>query len=191
MKEIILASASPRRKKLLEQIGLPIKVVPSNIDEKLNPRLKPKGQAEELSLEKAQTVAEKYPDAIIIAADTIVYIQGDILGKPKNLEDARRMIKKLQGKTHSVITGFTILHKASQKSITDSVETAVTFRKLKESEIKNYIKIEKPLDKAGGYGVQGAGALLLESINGDFFNVVGLPLSKVIPLLKKFDIEVL
>lgn len=191
MKQIILASASPRRKKLLEQIGLSIKVIPSNIDEKLNPRLKPKGQAEELSLEKAQVISDKYPDAIVIAADTIVYVQGDILGKPKNLEDAKRMIRKLQGKTHSVITGFTIMNKASQKSITDSVETAVTFRKLKESEIKNYIKIEKPLDKAGGYGIQGAGALLLEGIKGDFFNVVGLPLSKVIPTLKKFDIEIL
>lgn len=191
MKQVILASASPRRKKLLEQIGLTIKVVPSSIDEKLNPRLGPKGQAEELSLEKAHFVAEKYPDHVIIAADTIVYIQGDILGKPKNMDEAKRMIKKLQGKTHSVFTGFTILHQATKKTITDSVETKVTFRKLNDSEIKNYLKKEKPLDKAGGYGVQGIGAVLLESIKGDFFNVVGLPLSKVIPALKKFGIEIL
>lgn len=191
MKQIILASQSPRRKKLLEQIGLTIKMVPSNIDEKLNPRLKPKSQTEELSIEKAKIVAEKYPDSIIIAADTLVSLKGDILGKPKNMEDARRMIKKLQGKTHTVITGFTIYHKTIHKMVTESVETKVTFRRLKDAEIKNYLKKEKPLDKAGGYGIQEAGILLLEEINGDFSNVVGLPLSKVIPTLKKFGVDIL
>lgn len=191
MKTIILASQSPRRKKLLEQIGLKIKVVPSDIDEKLNPRLGPKAQAESLSVEKAQAVAPKYDDSVIIAADTIVYIQGDILGKPKDLDDAKRMIKKLQGKTHTVITGFTIIDTKTKKTITDSSETQVTFRKLRDTEIKGYVKKEKPLDKAAGYGVQGIGAVLVESITGDFFNVVGLPLGKLIPALKKFDIEVL
>lgn len=191
MKKIILASESPRRKKLLEQIGLDIKVVPSNIDEKLNPRLKPKTQAETLSLQKAKTAAEKYPDAIILAADTLVYINGDILGKPKNIDEGKRMIKKLQGETHSVITGFTILHGRSKKVLTDSLETKVTFRKLSDSQIRNYLKKENPLDKAGGYGIQGMGAVLVEKINGDFSNVVGLPLSKVIPALKKFGIEIL
>ncbi len=191
MRQIILASQSPRRKKLLEQIGLKIKVVPSNIDEKLNPRLSPKGQAETLSLEKAEMVAEKYPDAVIIAADTIVDSNGDILGKPKSIDEAKRMIKKLQGKTHTVITGFTITNTATKKTITDSVETKVSFRKLNESEIKNYVKKENPMDKAGAYGIQGVGVTLLEKINGDFSNVVGLPLSKVIPALKKFGIDVL
>lgn len=191
MKQIILASASPRRKKLLEQIGLSIKVVPSDIDEKLNPRLKPKAQAETLSLEKAEIVAAKYPDSIIIAADTLVYTNGNILGKPKNMEEAKRMIQKLQGKTHSVITGFTIYHKASKKIVTDSAETKVTFRKLKDTEIKNYLKKEKPLDKAGGYGVQGIGVVLVETINGDYSNVVGLPLGKIIPTLKKYGVEIL
>jgi septum formation protein len=191
MRQIILASQSPRRKKLLEQIGLKIKVVPSNIDEKLNPRLRPKGQAEELSLEKAKTVAQKYTDSIIISADTLVDINGDILGKPKNIDEAKRMIKKLQGKTHTVITGFTIMDTKSKKITTDSVETAVTFRKLTDKEIKTYISKEKPLDKAGAYGVQGIGATLVASITGDFFNIVGLPLSTIIPALKKFGIEVL
>ncbi|MBP9718856.1 MAG: septum formation inhibitor Maf [Candidatus Levybacteria bacterium] len=191
MRQIILASQSPRRKKLLEQIGLSFTTVPSNIEEKLNPRLKPKGQAEELSLEKAQTVAIKYPDAIIIAADTIIDSKGEILGKPRNMDDARRMIKKLQGKTHSVITGFTLLDNKLKKTHTDSVETKVTFRKLGDAEIKTYLKIEKPMDKAGGYGVQGIGAVLLEHIDGDFYNVVGLPLSKIIPSLKKFGVNVL
>jgi septum formation protein len=191
MRQIILASQSPRRKKLLEQIGLKIKVVPSNIDEKLNPRLKPKGQAEELSLEKVQTIAEKYTDAIIIGADTLVDINGDILGKPKNLEEARRMIKKLQGKTHTVITGFTIMDTKSKKILTDSSETTVTFRKLSDKEIKTYITKEKPLDKAGAYGVQGIGAVLVESIKGDFFTIIGLPLGTLIPALKKFGIAIL
>lgn len=191
MKQIILASESPRRKKLLEQIGLDVKVVPSNIDEKLNPRLKPKTQAETLSTQKARVVSQKYPDAIILAADTLVYINGDILGKPKNIDEGKRMIKKLQGKTHSVITGFTILHGKSKKILTDSSETKVTFRKLSDSQIKNYLKKENPLDKAGGYCLQGMGAVLVEKINGDFSNVVGLPLGKVIPALKKFGIEIL
>lgn len=191
MKHIILASQSPRRKKILEQIGLTIKVVPSEFEEKLNPRLKPRAQTEQLSLEKAKLVAEKYPEAIIIAADTLVYSNGDILGKPKNMEDAGRMIKKLQGKTHIVFTGFTIYNKASKKLITNSAETKVTFRKITDKEIRSYLKIEKPLDKAGGYSMDGAGAALLESVAGDFFNVLGLPVSKVIPALKKFGIDVL
>lgn len=191
MKQIILASSSPRRKKLLEQVGLTVKVVPSNIDEKLNPRLGPKTQTEQLSFEKAAVVAEKYPDAVIIAADTIVCINEDILGKPKNMEEAKRMLKKLQGKTHTVFTGFTIYHKSSKKIVTDCSETKVMFRKMNDKEIKNYLKVEKSLDKAGGYGMDGAGAILLESMSGDFFTVLGLPISKVIPALKKFGIEVL
>lgn len=191
MKQVILASESPRRKKLLEQIGLSIKVVPSNFDEKLNPRLKPRTQAEQLSLEKAKVIAQKYPDAIILAADTLVVSGEDIIGKPKNLEDAKRILKKLQGKQHQVVTGFTIMHPISKKIVTDSEVTYVTCRKLTDKEIKKYIQKENPLDKAGGYGIQGMGVVLVEKINGDFSNVVGLPLSKIIPALKKFGIEVL
>ena len=191
MKQLILASASPRRKKLLEQFGLSVKVVPSNIDEKLNPRLKPKKQAEQLSLEKAQTVAKHYKEAIVLAADTLVSIDNDILGKPKDEQEAKRMLRKLSGKTHTVITGFTIINTITRKSMTDSVETKVIFRKLTEKEIKTYIKKENTLDKAGAYGIQTWGALLVEKITGDFFNVVGLPISSVIPHLKKFGLDVL
>jgi septum formation protein len=191
MKQLILASASPRRKRLLEQLGIVIKVVPSEIDEKLNPRLKPKSQAELLSLEKAQAVAKNYKDAVVLAADTLVFIDDEILGKPTNEDDAKRMLKKLSGKSHRVITGFTLIHTAAKKIITESVETVVTFRKLSEKEIKSYIKKEHTLDKAGAYAAQGVGSLLIEKIDGDFFNVVGLPISKVFPLLKKFGIEVL
>lgn len=191
MKQIILASSSPRRKKLLEQLGISVKVVPSNIDEKLNPRLKAKSQAETLSLEKAQAVARNYKDALVLAADTIVYIGTEILGKPKDTDEAKRMLRKLSGKKHSVFTGFTVIHTETKKTITDSSETKVTFRKLSEQEIKNYVKKEHTLDKAGAYGVQGIGAVLVEKIEGDFFNVVGLPISKIMPILKKFDIEVL
>lgn len=191
MKQIILASASPRRKKLLEQFGLIVKVVPSNIDEKLNPRLKSKSQAENLSLEKAQTVAKNYKEAIVLAADTLVSIENDILGKPKNEQEAKRMLRKLSGKTHTVITGFTIINTQTRKSMTESVETKVTFRKLTDAEIKTYLKKENTLDKAGAYGIQTWGALLVEKINGDFFNVMGLPISTVIPSLKKFGLEIL
>jgi septum formation protein len=191
MKQIILASASPRRKKLMEQLGLTIKVVPSDIDEKLNPRLKAKSQAESLSQKKATVVAQHYKDAIVLAADTIVSIGNEILGKPLDIDDAKRMLKKLSGKQHVVVTGFTLINTATKKVITDSSETKVTFRKLTESEIKNYVKKENTLDKAGAYGAQGFGSLLIEKVDGDFFNVVGLPVNKIIPLLKKFGVEVL
>lgn len=191
MRKIILASSSPRRKKLLEQLGLTIKVIPSNIDEKLNPRLKPQSQVETLSLQKAQAITPSFPDAIIIAADTLVSIGEDILGKPTSLLDAKRMLKKLSGKTHAVYTGFTIIDTKSKKSITDSEKTLVTFKKLSDKEIASYIKKEHPLDKAGSYGVQGVGAVLVERIEGDFFNVVGLPVAKLTQTLKKFAIEVL
>lgn len=190
-KQLILASASPRRKKLLEQIGLIIKVVPSNIDEKLNPRLKPKAQAEQLSLQKAQAVAKTTKDAIIIAADTLVIIENEILGKPKDQKDARRMLKKLRNRKHSVITGYTILDTETKKVITTAEETFVHMKKLSDKEIDAYIKTKEPFDKAGAYAINERGSLLMEKIHGDFFNVVGLPLRSIADSLKKFGIDVL
>ena len=195
MKSIILASTSPRRSTLLKQLGLKFTVVPSLIEEKFNPRLRPRGQAEALSLKKAQEVADKISAkkaaAVIIAADTFISINDDVLGKPKDDRGARRMLRRLSGKKHSVITGFTIIDTVTKKSVSKSVETFVYFRKLSEKEICDYVKIEKLSDKAGSYAIQGIGAILVEKIEGDYFNIVGLPLNSLALELRKFGVEVL
>lgn len=191
MKTIILASTSPRRRKVLEILGLKFKVVPSNVDEKLNPRYQPRRQAEMLSEEKALAVVPKHKNSIVIAADTLVALGNDVIGKPKDIADAKRTIKKLSGKTHSVFTGFTVIDTETKKQFTESVETKVTFKKLSEKEISGYLKKAKVLDKAGGYGVQELGAVLVERIDGDFYNPVGLPISALAQVLKKFDINII
>lgn len=191
MKKIILASSSPRRKELLEGIGLKFKVRPSNIPEKMNPRLGPRSQAENLSLQKAKAAAESVKDSIIIAADTIVVLNKEIIGKPASIEHAKKTLKKLQGKMHIVITGFTILDTATGKSITKSVTTKAYMRKLTAKEIDAYLKKEHVLDKAGSYAMQNLGAVLFEKIEGDYFNIAGLPLRALAIELKKFGIYIL
>lgn len=195
MKKIILASSSPRRRALLQQIGIEFETEKPDIEEKLNPRLKPKGNAEMLSLLKAQAVTDKLEMAnkkinyIVLAADTFAVYQGEILGKPENKKNARKMLLKLNGNTHSVITGFTIIDITTKKIITKSVETKVKFRKISLKEIETYIKTGEPFDKAGAYAIQGRGAVLVESIEGDPFNVVGLPVQSVFEELKKFGVS--
>ncbi len=197
MKLIVLASTSSRRKTLLKQLGLEFIVISSKVSEKLNPRLKPKGQAEALSLQKAMAVADIYRHTknggspLIIGADTIVSIDDEILGKPKSAREAKRMLKKLSGKIHCVITGFTIIDMGSRKIVTKSIETVVHFKKLNVLEISEYIKKEKFLDIAGSYAIQGLGAVFVEKIDGDYFNVVGLPLHALTVELRKFGVEVL
>ncbi len=190
-KEIILASASPRRKELLELIGLQFEVDPADYKEDMNLKLSPHELARALSLEKAKSVAGKYNNAIIIAADTFVIIRGQILGKPHTEEEAKRMLMSLDGVTHSVITGFTILDTDTGKKISRSVETKVTFKKLTEKEIDAYVKTKEPLDKAGACAIQGLGSVLVKRIEGDYFNVIGLPLCPVAECLKEFGIRVL
>jgi len=191
MKQIILASQSPRRKQLLDQLGLKYKVVTSNIDEKMNPRLKPRSQAENLSLQKAEKVANKYQNAIIIAADTLVVLKDEILGKPTSIQHAKKMLEKLSGKKHIVITGFTVFDTDSKKSTTDSVVTNVYMRKISKREIESYTAKEDVMDKAGAYAIQEKGAVFVEKIEGDFSNVVGLPLFQLMQTLTKFRITVL
>ncbi len=191
MKEIVLASVSPRRKELLDRLGLRFRVEVSDVPEKLTHSLKPKALARSLALEKARAVAAKYPRAIIIAADTIGVLGGKILGKPENAEEARRMLKALSGKTHAVITGFAILDTEMGRVLTRAVETRVTFRRLSRREIEAYVGTGEALDKAGAYAIQGLGALLVKEIKGDYFNVVGLPLSALSQALKKFGVYVL
>jgi septum formation protein len=191
IRTIILASGSPRRREILEKTGLKFKVDKSNYKEKLNPGLKPHDLARFLSSEKARHVAYRYRNALVIAADTIVVLKGRLFGKPRNKEQAREMLKILSGKAHSVITGFTIIDTATKKELTTSVESKVFFKRLSVNEIEAYIRSGEPLDKAGAYAVQGLGAVLIKRIEGDFFNVMGLPSHALTRSLKKFGIKVL
>lgn len=190
MKKIILASGSPRRKKILEQIGLKFSVEKSNYEEKRIADSTPSQIVEFLSLEKANLLAVKYGDAIIIGADTLVVLNGEILGKPKSGEEAREMLRKLRNKTHTVVTGFTVLDTKSGRAVTKHVETKVKFKDLSEMEISAYVETGEPMDKAGGYGIQDKGGLFIEEIDGDYFNVVGLPLFAVSETLREFGIDI-
>jgi septum formation protein len=191
MKKIILASSSPRRKELLTQIGLKFEVVPSNYVEDTNSRQNPHELAKLISRNKALAIASSYNNAIIIAADTFIVFDGNIMGKPCIKAHAREMLKKLSGKTHSVITGFTIMDTNSNKIVSKSIETKVQIRKLSLKEIDNYVKSKEPLDKAGAYAIQGLGSAFIEKIEGDYFNVMGLPLCILTQSLKEFGIDVL
>ncbi|MBI4826251.1 MAG: septum formation inhibitor Maf [Nitrospirae bacterium] len=191
MKQIILASKSPRRKEILKNAGLKFRIDAGDYEEDLSLKLKPHRLARFLSHEKANAVAARHIDALIIAADTFILYKGQILGKPHTKTEAKRMLTLLNNKTHSVITGFTILDTATKKKISRSVETKVTFKKLTEKEIASYVETGEPLDKAGAYAIQGLGALLVKKIEGDFLNVIGLPLAALADCLKKFGIELL
>jgi septum formation protein len=191
MKRIILASASPRRKELLEQIGLRFEVEPSNYDEEIASASEPHETARKLSLGKARAAARKHRNALIIAADTFVVFGDRVLGKPRTDSEARKMLRALNGQAHSVITGFTILDTETGKVLSRSVETRVHMRKLTLKEIDSYVRTKEPLDKAGGYAIQGRGAVLVERIEGDYSNVVGLPLRALADALREFGIKVL
>lgn len=191
-KKIVLASASPRRKKLLSQIGLNFIVESSNIDEQFDKENSDFGSlVKDLAYKKAKNVARNYTDGIIIGADTIVAIEGSILGKPNSEYEAKMMLKKLSGKWHSVFTGVAVIDLDSKVILTDFVESKVKFKKLSRSEIDNYVKTGEPFDKAGAYGIQGKGALLVEKINGCYYNIVGLPVSKLGKMLSKIGVELL
>ncbi len=190
-KRLILASASPRRKEILKTAGLEFKVDSSSFKENMDLAFEPHKLARFLSYEKARSVAGRHKKALVIAADTFIVFKGELLGKPHTGEEARRMLKTLNGKTHSVITGFTILDTDSNKKISRSVETKVSFKRLTMEEIDSYIKSKEPLDKAGAYAIQGLGAVIVKRIEGDYFNVMGLPLSSLIEALKKFGVYVL
>jgi septum formation protein len=191
MKKIVLASASPRRKEILKITGLNFHVCASDYEEDFDLSLKPRELARFLSRKKAEAVAHKYREAIIIAADTFIYFKNRLLGKPHTGEEAEKMLRLLNGNVHSVITGFTILDTKSGQIVSESVATKVYFRTLDDEEIRAYIRSGEPLDKAGAYAVQGLGAVFIEKIEGDFFNVMGLPLSALTESLKRFGVDVL
>lgn len=182
--EIILASKSPRRKELLSLIFDEFKIIPSETEEIIPQGLDAFSVAEHLATIKAQDIANKNPNSLIIGADTCVIIDGEILGKPKDKADAKRMITSLSGKTHYVVTGCCVIKDNKQESFSEVTE--VEFFKLSDAETEEYINSNEPYDKAGAYGIQGKGSLLVKKINGDYFNVVGLPVAKLNQYLKKF-----
>ena len=175
---IILASSSPRRSELLEMLKVSFEKKPSSVDEKTTFHEKPEQIVMGLSFEKAFQIAQLEPDAIVIGSDTIVYLD-EVLGKPENKSDAYNMLKKLSGKTHDVYTGVAVVCESRKIKRVDYVKTEVVFNNLTDAEIHAYIETGEPLDKAGAYGIQGQGALLVNQIQGDYFSVMGLPLSKL------------
>ena len=188
--ELILASNSPRRRSLLEQAGLEFSVIPSDIDEDAVAMSSPDAYTRKLAECKAMDISDRYPDSWVIGADTIVVIDDIVLGKPGSGEDARRMLKKLSGQTHQVITGYCVCCKNKNRFFSDIVKTDVMFRDLSDEEIEWYIDTGEPFDKAGAYAIQGMGVLLVKRINGSYTNVVGLPVCEVVELLIKERVRV-
>ncbi|NLA61288.1 MAG: septum formation inhibitor Maf [Firmicutes bacterium] len=186
----MLASESPRRKALLEGAGIVPVVVPSNATETVNREgLEPQELVKLLSRRKIDTVSRLMPDDFVLGADTIVYIDGTILGKPESAEDARGMLRKIAGKTHVVYTGVALWDPRGKRVLDDFDKTEVTMSPLTEEEIDWYVSTGEPMDKAGSYALQGIGGMFVVRVNGDFSSVIGLPLPKVYRLLRLAGVE--
>lgn len=184
---IILASRSPRRAQLLRQIGITFETSVCDIDEHFDPAMTPADNARALSLMKALDVARRFTHGIVLGSDTIVVLDGTLLGKPESEADACRMLASLSGRTHTVFTGFALVDVESKRTYIDCEQTDVTFRTLDNEEIAAYVANGSPMDKAGAYGIQDDfGAVFVERIAGDYYTVVGLPLSKVYCALHRF-----
>lgn len=197
-KKLILASSSPRRQELIRALQLPYEIRVSDVNEDTEPGLSPKEVVEQLSSRKASAVYESYKveyadraEGIVIGSDTIVVLDGEVLGKPKDKQDAFRMLKALQGRAHQVYSGVACmdLH-TSQKLVAHQV-TLVYMKPLTDEQIERYIDTGEPMDKAGSYGIQGLGATIVERIEGDYFNVVGLPMSLLSDLLRRLGVAVI
>lgn len=186
---IVLASGSPRRRELLETLGLTFTVCPAKGEENAPSGVGPAKTVEALSMAKAQEVWRLYPESLIIAADTIVWADGRILGKPKTPEEATKMLTALSGAEHEVYTGVTVI--CGDKTICQSECTRVYFRELDQEEIAAYVKSGEPMDKAGAYGIQGKAALMVRRLEGDYFNVMGLPLCRLGQMLKAIGVNIL
>lgn len=185
---MILASASPRRKEILENFGFSFKTIVKNIDETSN-----KNRAEEKILEiatkKAMETAKDFPNENVVGADTVVVIDGKILGKPKDKDEAFKMLKSLSGRQHEVITAFSFININKNISYSDYEITKVYFKNLTDKDINWYINTKEPMDKAGAYGIQGKGAFFVEKIEGDFFSVMGFPLGKFVRFLDEIGFD--
>nr|NJM04707.1 septum formation inhibitor Maf [Desulfobacula sp.] len=188
LEKLLLASRSPRRKELLEQTGIELEILPSDIDEEDIPIKNPVEYVKTLSFMKAEKVSTAYPDSWILGADTIVVIRDQILGKPESEHQAMEMLRLLSDREHLVFTGFCIMNQHKQALIKTAVETRVWFKSLSDQEIRWYVSTREPFDKAGGYGIQGLGAFLVRKISGSYSNVVGLPVCEVVEALMELKI---
>jgi septum formation protein len=178
---VILASLSPRRRELLALVGIPDEVRPADIDETYLPGEPPRDHTERLAREKAVAIAAAEPDALVIGSDTIVVVDGDVLGKPADAPDAERMLARLSGRTHVVMTGVAVAWHGVTRSAVEEVDVA--FHRLSAREIAEYVATREPMDKAGAYGIQGYGATIVARVDGDYFAVMGLPLQRLVRLL--------
>ncbi|MDO8500202.1 MAG: Maf family protein [bacterium] len=192
MRKIILASSSPQRRELLQKLGIDFEVRPSDFDEASLASADPHHLTRSLALAKATSVARMIPDggALVIGADTVVNFNGEIFGKPKDARHAREMLKKLNGNTHSVVTGFAIYDTSTHKFVTDSVETRLQFKSLSNDEIDAYVGSGEPFGQAGGYAIQGLASFFVEKVNGDYNNVLGLPTEALTNKLCEFGVLV-
>jgi septum formation protein len=179
---LILASSSPRRRELLTQAGLSFDVIPAHIDETRRASENPTAYVQRLALEKAQTIHTLHPGAFVLGADTTVEIDGHALEKPSDRADAERMLRVLSGRTHHVHTGLALLSTGGKRTHLET--TSVTFSSIDEAELRHYLETGEPYDKAGAYGIQGYAARWIPRIDGDYFNVMGLPLAATVRLLK-------
>jgi septum formation protein len=186
--KIVLASTSPRRLELLRGLGLRVKVVDSRVRESKFNISDPEKLVKTLALTKAKEVARRVRGGLIIGADTIVVLKGKILGKPKDEEEAKSMLRELSGRTHEVLTGLAVIDASTGKTKVDFVRSRVKFKRLSEGEISNYVVTDKPFDKAGAYSIQEKAGLFVEKIDGCYFNVVGLPLARLAEILKEFNV---
>lgn len=191
MKDIILASASPRRREILEAIGLPHRVVISKVEERVPVMTEPAEVAQNLARQKALAVAQDLDNGVVIGADTIVVLKGQVLGKPANRQEAVEMLQALSGTIHHVITGIAVLDVETRKMVLTHELTEVAFKDIELADIEAYVDTGEPEDKAGAYGIQGLGGLFVKGIKGCYFNVVGLPMPLLAEVLKQFDIDVL
>ena len=176
---LILASASPRRAELLRLLELNFRVLPGTAEEVSHEHLSPLEVCQLNAHRKARAVAKKIPDALVLGADTLVFLDGEILGKPRSFKDAAKMLGKLQGRTHQVVTGVCLMHLRSHRERIFAVSTDVLFHPLNKKQIRDYLKKIHPLDKAGAYAIQDAGEFIISEISGSFSNVVGLPVEKL------------
>ncbi len=182
---LILASGSPRRKELLSTLNIPFEIIVSNFEENIDQNKSLEKEIERLSYGKASSVYQSNKDAIVIGADTIVTINNKVLGKPKNEQDAKRMLNLLSNNVHTVITGVTIMSK--DKAETFSCASKVYFDKLSDEEIEEYINTKEPMDKAGAYAIQGIGSKFIKKIEGDYYAIVGLPINQIYQKLRAFN----
>ncbi|MGE0823216.1 MAG: nucleoside triphosphate pyrophosphatase [Candidatus Binatia bacterium] len=181
---LILASASPRRRELLETARVLFSIIPSNASEEPLPDEAPAAYALRVAREKAKAIAQQHPDHWILGADTIVVVNNEILGKPKDPADARRMLRLLSGQTHQVMTAFALIDEEGREYASQVVTSTVTFKPLTDSRIESYLATREPFDKAGAYAIQGQGAVLVERVEGSYTNIVGLPIDEVLVVLR-------